>query len=84
MNNPGLARLYTEMCAHVIDALTRHTYLLGESMSAADLLLASALQWMRKILPESDVIDRYIRVVTDRAALVRAREIDNKPSGFHD
>lgn len=53
-------------------------------MSAADLLLASALQWMRKILPESDVIDRYIRVVTDRAALVRAREIDNKPSGFHD
>lgn len=84
VNNPGLARLYTEMCAHVIDALTRHTYLLGESMSAADLLLASALQWMRKILPESDVIDRYIRVVTDRAALVRAREIDNKPSGFHD
>jgi glutathione S-transferase len=84
VNNPGLARLYTEMCAHVIDALTRHTYLLGESMSAADLLLASALQWMRKILPESDVIDRYIRVVTDRAALVRAREIDSKPSGFHD
>lgn len=72
------------MCAHVIEALTRHTYLLGESMSAADLLLASALQWMRKILPESDVIDRYIRVVTDRAALVRAREIDSKPSGFHD
>ncbi len=64
MNNPGLARLYTEMCAHVIDALTRHTYLLGESMSAADLLLAAHCSGMRKILPESDVIDRYIRVVS--------------------
>lgn len=84
VNNPALARLYSEMCAHVIGVLSRQTFLLGETMSAADLLLASALQWMRKILPESEVIDRYIRVVTDRAALQRAREIDSKPSGFHD
>ncbi|OHV78090.1 glutathione S-transferase family protein [Ensifer sp. LCM 4579] len=83
-NNPALARLHAEMCAHVIDVLTRQPYLIGDRMSAADLLLASALQWMRKILPESDVIDRYVRVVTDRPALLRAREIDSKPSGFHD
>ncbi|WP_058321315.1 glutathione S-transferase [Sinorhizobium sp. GL28] len=84
INNPAQARLYNEMCAHVIDVLTRRTYLLGETMSAADLLLASALQWMRKILPESTVVDRYIRLVTDRAAYDRAREIDSKPNGFHD
>ncbi|MGF6174153.1 glutathione S-transferase [Ensifer sp. 4252] len=84
INNPAQARLYSEMCAHVIDVLSRQTYLLGATMSAADLLLASALQWMRKILPESEVVDRYIRVVTDRAAYVRAGEIDSKPNGFHD
>ncbi|ASY63650.1 hypothetical protein SJ05684_c22090 [Sinorhizobium sojae CCBAU 05684] len=83
-NNPVLARLHTEMCAHVIDVLTRQPYLIGERMSAADLLLASALQWMRGILPDSEVIDRYVRVVTDRPALLRAREIDSRPSGFHD
>ena len=82
--NPALARLRTEMCARVIAVLTRQPYLIGETMSAADLLLASALQWMRKILPESTVVDRYIRVVTDRAAYDRAREIDSKPNGFHD
>lgn len=83
-NDPGFARLYGEMCAHVVDVLTRQPYLLGGEMSAVDLLLASALQWMRKVLPESEVVDRYIRVVTDRPALQRAREIDSKPSGFHD
>ncbi|MNT68794.1 hypothetical protein D3C72_2070530 [compost metagenome] len=72
------------MCAHVIGVLSRQTYLLGATMSAADLLLASALQWMRKILPESEIVDRYIRVVTDRAAYARASEIDSKPNGFHD
>ncbi len=84
INNPAQARLYSEMCAHVIDVLGRQSYLLGATMSAADLLLASALQWMRKILPESEVVDRYIHVVTDRAANVRASEIDSKPNGFHD
>ncbi len=83
-SDPGFSRLYNEMCAHVIDVLTRQPYLLGEKISAVDLLLASALQWMRKILPESEVIDRYMAVVTNRPALLRAREIDSKPSGFHD
>ncbi|HXV30731.1 MAG TPA: glutathione S-transferase C-terminal domain-containing protein, partial [Sinorhizobium sp.] len=83
-SDPGFARLHDEMCAHVLDVLSRQPYLLGENMSAVDLLLASALQWMRKILPESEVVDRYMAVVTDRPALMRAREIDSKPSGFHD
>ncbi|MBP2236938.1 glutathione S-transferase [Sinorhizobium kostiense] len=83
-SEPSYARLYTEMCAHVIDVLSRQSYLLGEKISAADLLLASALQWMRKILPESEIVDRYLAVVTDRPAALRAREIDSKPSGFHD
>ena len=50
------------MCAHVIETLTKQPYLLGEKISAADLLLVSALAWMRKLLPESAVVDRYVAV----------------------
>jgi len=82
--NPMMQRGYEDMCAHVVSTLTRQPFLLGEKISAADLLLASALVWMRKILPESAVIDQYVETVTARPALARAREIDSKPDGFHD
>lgn len=82
--NPMMAEGYADMAAHVVDTLSRQPYLLGEHISAVDILLGSALSWMRAILPESEAVDRYVAVVNARPALSRAREIDSKPDGFHD
>ncbi|WP_075292262.1 glutathione S-transferase family protein [Pararhizobium arenae] len=83
-SNPQFAHVYEDMAAHVIGTLTQQPYLLGERISAADILLGSALGWMRRLLPESDAVDRYVATVNARPALTRAREIDSKPDGFHD
>lgn len=83
-SNPNLARGYEEMCAHVIATLDKQPYLLGAQVSAADLMLGGALSWMRKLLPDSGSVDRYVQTLTSRPALARAREIDAKPDGFHD
>lgn len=82
--NPALEHGYRDMCIHVIDTLDRQGFLVGSSISAADLLLASALGWARAILPESAVVDAYVSKLCDRPAFRRAMEIDGKPDGFHD
>ncbi|OBZ93960.1 glutathione S-transferase [Pararhizobium polonicum] len=83
-SNPALLKTYDDMCMHVIGTLTKQPYLLGSTISAVDLLLVSGLAWMRKLLPDSTVVDHYVQSVTARPALARAREIDAKPDGFHD
>lgn len=82
--NPDLAKGYEAMCAHVVGTLDRQPYLLGDRISGVDLLLGGALAWMRKLLPESISVDRYVEGLTARPALARAREIDSRPDGFHD
>lgn len=82
--SPALERSYRNMCAHVVDTLGKQPFLLGDTISAVDLLLASALGWQRAILPESAVIDAYVAKVCGRPALQRAMEVDSKPDGFHD
>ncbi|WP_438747607.1 glutathione S-transferase family protein [Pararhizobium sp. O133] len=83
-SNPNLEKGYRDMCRHVTGTLERQPYLLGDRISAVDLLLGGALAWMRRLLPESVAVDRYVQTLTARPALVRAREIDSKPDGFHD
>ncbi|WP_275783412.1 glutathione S-transferase family protein [Pararhizobium gei] len=83
-NNANLARGYEDMCAHVVATLDRHPFLLGDKVSGADVMLGGALAWMRRLLPESVSVDRYVHELTARPALARAREIDSRPDGFHD
>lgn len=82
--HPPVLKVYEDMCMHVIETLTKQPFLLGNTVSAADLLLVSALTWMRKLLPDSAVVDQYIQSMTARPALARARAVDVKPDGFHD
>jgi glutathione S-transferase len=82
-NNPQMTKIYEEMCVHVIETLSKQPFLLGKTVSAADLLLASALGWMRRLLPESAVVDRYVETMTARPALARARAIDSRPDELH-
>lgn len=82
--NPALAKGYEQMCAHVVATLEANAYLLGDRISAVDLMLGGALSWMRTLLPQSASVDNYVRTLTSRPALARALEIDVKPDGFHE
>jgi glutathione S-transferase len=60
-------------------------YLLGETFTAADLYVGSELNWGGMFgaprLKESDVLQAYVRRVTDRPAYKRADEADRKLAG---
>lgn len=77
--NEGLARSFRgvkEMNQRVGDALAASPYLLGESFSAADLLLGSLGQWARHMLPAGDPVDGYLARLNARPALARAMKKD--------
>ena len=65
-----------EMNQRVEGALDESPYLLGESFSAADLLLGSVGQWARHMLPPGDLVNRYLARLNARPALARAMEKD--------
>lgn len=62
----------------VADQLARGPYILGERLSAADILWASALTWMTmyKLVPENAAVAAYIKRMGDRPALTTARAKD--------
>jgi len=61
-------------------ALEASPYLLGDSFSAADLLLASVGQWARDMLPAGEPVDGYLARLNARPALARAMKKD-APAG---
>ncbi|HTO52343.1 MAG TPA: glutathione S-transferase family protein [Myxococcota bacterium] len=61
-----------------IDAtLAKGPYLLGEKFSAADILLASIMQFSRSLLPASTRLDAFLARVSARPALGRALKRDS-------
>jgi glutathione S-transferase len=75
----------------VIDALEAtlqaQPYLLGDSFTAADLYVGSELNWGGMFgaprLKESDILQAYVRRVTERPAYERAAAVDAKLSQRH-
>jgi glutathione S-transferase len=68
------------MLGTILERLANSPYLLGDVLSAADLLWGMALRWgtMFKLIPESPTITNYVARVTTRAsfAKVTAMEIE--------
>ena len=60
----------------VIGALSKGPYLLGERFSAADIFLASIMQFQRSFVPQTKLLDEFFARVTARPALARAIQRD--------
>ncbi len=58
-DNPGKKRMYDRVSTLVQTQLTSHDYLMGDSPTLPDFFLAGALNFVRDLLPESDVLDAY-------------------------
>lgn len=74
--HPMIKRSYELCMARLTKALNARDYLVGNKFSVADLLLASAIGWMRKEFPSDPVYDRYVERVTARLAFKRGTAKD--------
>jgi glutathione S-transferase len=78
-DNPMVQRTFrdrTAMNRHIMDALEAGPYLLGETFSGADILVASMGHFARTLLPPGAVVDSYLERCSARPALARAMAKD--------
>lgn len=71
-------RDYATVMDTLVAQLSRGDYLLGDRLTAADLLWGTALRWTTEfgIVPRLPVIEEYIKRVGAHPAVVRAGELD--------
>jgi glutathione S-transferase len=76
---------YDTMLKTLTDQLAKGPYLLGERVTAADVLWGTALRWttMFKLVPELPVITDYIARVGGRPAAVKATAADAALAAEH-
>ncbi len=69
---------YDTMLNSVLAPIERGPYILGESISAADILWGTAFGWMVQfqIVPSTPALAAYVERVTARPAAARVRAID--------
>src|SRR5438309_1442364 len=77
---------YDTMLKTLTDQLARGPYLLGERITAADVLWGTALTWttMFKLVPELPVITDYISRCSARPAVARAKAKDAELAAAHE
>lgn len=69
---------FDTMLKTLTDRLAKGPYIVGNRLTAADVLWGTGLTWttMFKIVPESPEIMGYIRPLNERPAVARVRQID--------
>ena len=77
---------YDTMLNTLTGQLAQGPYLLGERMSAADVLWGTALTWttMFKLVPELPVIKDYIGRLGARPSVAKVKDLDGKLSSEHE
>jgi glutathione S-transferase len=74
--DPEEQKAYDQMAARLRTALTQGPYLLRSGFSSADILVASAFQWARHMMPPGEVFDAYVKRLEQRPAFARAAAKD--------
>jgi len=77
---------YDTMLKTLTDQLAKGPYLLGDRVTAADVLWGTALAWTVhfKIVPELPVIMDYVKRMTARPAFGRVKALDAKLAAEHE
>jgi glutathione S-transferase len=77
---------YDTMLKTVTDQLAKGPYMLGERMTAVDVLWGTALTWttMFKLVPELPVIMDYVKRLGARPAVAKVNALDAKLSAEHE
>jgi glutathione S-transferase len=77
---------YDTMLRTLTDQLAKGPYLLGERITAADVLWGTALTWttMFKLVPELPVIKDYITRLTARPSVAKVKALDAALAAEHE
>jgi glutathione S-transferase len=77
---------FDTMLGAVVERIANSPYLLGDTLSAADLLWGMALQWgtLFKMVPENPVITDYVTRVAARPSFTKVTAMDAKWAGEHE
>ena len=77
---------FDSLLGTVTDRLAASPYLLGGTLSAADILWGGALQWtmMFGLVPETPVIKDYVHRMTDRPSFAKVAAMDARLAAEHD
>jgi len=77
---------FDEMLGAIVGQLTKAPYLLGETVSAADILWGGALNWgmLFKIVPDNPVIANYVKRITTRPSFVKVKALDAERAAEHE
>jgi glutathione S-transferase len=65
----------------VENALETNQFLMGESLTAADVLMSGPFEWDPKMAPNSSRIQAWLKRLSDRPAATRAEKKDQPSSG---
>lgn len=77
LGNPMKKRGYDAVVRRIEDALSKGPYMMGDTFTGADLVIASALAFGRQAFPGSVAIDAYLERCKRRPANVRAMGLDD-------
>jgi glutathione S-transferase len=83
-DNAGLVRTFrsrADLDRRILSALQKHEYIVDNRFSGADILVASAGQFARELLPAGDVVDAYLKRCSERPALRAVLTKDARPAG---
>lgn len=77
---------FETMLETIVCQIRNKPYLLGDRLSAADILWGSALHWgmMFKIVPQQPVIEEYSARITGRPAAARVAALDAELAAEHE
>lgn len=64
----------------VMEALWNGPFLMGGRFTVADVMIGSTLAWVRPMLPDSPLFDRYLERLAARPAHARATARDDAPA----
>ncbi|MEO0364100.1 MAG: glutathione S-transferase family protein [Pseudomonadota bacterium] len=73
---------YPTMIAALTERLESRTWAMGDSFTAADVMLGSSVRFMKAfgIMPESEILDGYLARCAERPAFQRAEAASQPPS----
>lgn len=73
------------MLETIVSKIRDQPYLLGDKISAADILWGNALNWgvMFKLVPEDKAIAAYVARITQRPAAVKVTSMDSELAAEH-
>ena len=78
--DPMTLRDHSRVVGRVDAALSASPFLMGSTITAADILMSGPFEWDPQMAPNNDRIKEWLKRLSDRPAAKRAAEKDERPT----